>query len=68
MKFENIDVVGQHIPATLGALRRLHRSVVIVPIDECKHVQGSESVVESAAGHWFAGSNGDIKDFEAYSN
>ena len=39
---------------------------MIISIDEREHVEDSEGVVESAAGHWFAGSNRDIEDLQTY--
>lgn len=39
---------------------------MIVSVDERKHIEDSEGVVESAAGYWLAGSNWNIEDLEAY--
>ena len=40
---------------------------MIVPVDERKHVENSEGVVESTTGHWLTCSNRNVEDLEAYS-
>jgi hypothetical protein len=39
---------------------------MVVSVDEREHVEDSEGVVESAAGHWFAGSDRDIENLQTY--
>lgn len=37
---------------------------MVISVDERKHIQDSERVVESATSDWLAGSDGDVEDLE----